>query len=58
MWLLGCRWESVAKAARKALGMRYRLLPYLYSAFYSAHTQGGSVAKPLFFPFPDDATAR
>jgi hypothetical protein len=51
-------WPSVAAAARKALGMKYRLLPHLYSLFYRAHVQGGSVAQPLFFAFPGELAAR
>ncbi len=52
------RWPATITAARKALGMRYRLLPYLYSSFYIAHTAGGTVAKPLFMLDPADAAAR
>eukprot|EP00877_Chromochloris_zofingiensis_P000332 jgi/Chrzof1/1029/Cz01g37200.t1 len=52
------RWPAVAAAAKKALALRYRLLPHLYSSFYMAHKSGGTVAKPLFFAAPDDATAR
>ena len=46
------RWPQVAAAARTALGLRYRLLPYLYTSHYAATVWGGSVAKPLFFASP------
>nr|CAD7427819.1 unnamed protein product [Timema monikensis] len=51
--------DDVAAASKKALLVRYSLLPYLYTLFYKAHTQGETVVRPIFFEFPsEDSTYR
>ncbi len=52
------RWSQVSEVARKVLATRYRLMPYLYTAFFDSHTYGCPVARPLFFGWPGDNTTR
>ncbi|XP_060700892.1 lysosomal alpha-glucosidase-like [Hemiscyllium ocellatum] len=46
--------ESAQSAMRKALFMRYTLLPFLYTLFHKAHSAGEMVVRPLSFEFPQD----
>jgi len=50
-------WDSVTEAAKSALGMRYQMLPYMYTLFYQANSAGATVARALWMNFPTDNTA-
>ncbi|KAF2470977.1 uncharacterized protein BDR25DRAFT_286318 [Lindgomyces ingoldianus] len=47
-------WESVARASRTAMNIRYSLLPYIYTLFYQAHTTGSTVMRALAWEFPNE----
>lgn len=47
--------QQLITASKTALNVRYTLLPYLYTLFYFSHTSGSTVARPLFFEFPNDS---
>ncbi|KAF2170137.1 glycoside hydrolase family 31 protein [Zasmidium cellare ATCC 36951] len=49
-------WASVAEATKKAMNIRYSLLPYMYTLFYYAHTTGSTVMRALSWEFPNDPT--
>ncbi|KAK1990425.1 family 31 glycosyl hydrolase [Colletotrichum falcatum] len=48
------RWAAVADASRRAMAIRYALLPYMYTAFHRAHTLGDTVIKALAWEFADE----
>ncbi|XP_023345565.1 maltase-glucoamylase, intestinal [Eurytemora carolleeae] len=50
--------EEIALITRDALNIRYNLLPYLYTLFYSHYTQGSTVARALWHEFPQDNLTR
>jgi alpha-D-xyloside xylohydrolase len=54
LWRYGGRVEA---AARRMLGLRYRLLPYLYSAAWQCTASGGAIMRPMLMDFPDDPCA-
>lgn len=48
-------WDTVTEASQTYLGMRYQLLPYMYTLFYSAHVSGSMYSRALWVNFPEDA---
>ena len=54
-WSFGPRVEAIC---RRALQTRYRLLPYLYTAFEEASRTGLPVARPAFFADPKSEWVR
>jgi len=53
-WLYGDQAEGYI---RKALDLRYRLVPYYYSLAHEASEKGTPLMRPLAMEFPDDAQA-
>ena len=48
------RWASVIEASKKAMSIRYAILPYFYTLFHLAHTTGSTVMRALAWEFPND----
>lgn len=53
-WLFGPEAEA---AIRKALDLRYRLIPYYYSLSHANHATAAPLMRPLVMEFPDDEKA-
>ncbi len=53
-WAFGNRLEEIN---RHSIELRYRLLPYLYNAFWEAAETGVPIMRPLLLEYPDDAQA-
>ncbi|CAM0137160.1 hypothetical protein VKS41_008740 [Umbelopsis sp. WA50703] len=47
-------WPEVAEGTRKALAVRYAMMPYMYTLFQEANTVGTGVWRPLIFEYPND----
>ena len=54
-WSFG---DKFTAAAKSAIELRYRLLPYLYSAFWKHTFDGTPILKPLSFVFQSDENVR
>lgn len=50
-WTWGSEVEEIC---RRAINLRYRLLPYLYSQFYNAAQSGAPVWRPLLYQYSLD----
>jgi alpha-glucosidase len=50
-WSFG---DQVEEISRNYISLRYRLMPYLYTAFKQSSDTGVPVMRPLFLEFPDD----
>jgi alpha-glucosidase len=53
-WGFGNRMEDIN---RESIMLRYRLLPYIYTAFWHAAQTGQPIMRPLLLEYPDDWTA-
>lgn len=53
-WKFG---EAVESNMRKAMNLRYRLLPYIYSEAWQVSSKGSTMMRPLVMDFYNDTTA-
>jgi alpha-glucosidase len=51
-------YPQVVPQVREAIGLRYRLMPYLYTQMWRASRDNEPAVRPLFYDFPDDPAVR
>jgi alpha-glucosidase len=51
-WQFGTTVENIC---RDFIGLRYRLMPYLYTLFFDAYDNGAPIQRPTLYDFPADA---
>jgi alpha-D-xyloside xylohydrolase len=49
--------EALTEDFRKALGLRYALMPYIYAQAKDSSARGFPMVRPLFFEYPNDPGA-
>ncbi len=47
-------YDGIRDDVREAIGLRYRLLPYIYSLMELSHREGAPVMRPLLYKYQDD----
>lgn len=47
-------WASVIDASKRAMSIRYAILPYMYTLLHHAHTRGDTIMRALAWEFPND----
>ncbi|KAI9750318.1 MAG: hypothetical protein M1835_001399, partial [Candelina submexicana] len=47
-------WASVIEATKRAMAIRYALLPYMYTLLWNAHSRGDTFMRALAWEFPND----
>ena len=58
IWQFGVRGTPFFDAIEKAIRLRYRLMPYIYSLAGGVWRENGMMVRPLLFDFPNDPRAR
>ncbi|TNV84184.1 hypothetical protein FGO68_gene8692 [Halteria grandinella] len=53
-WTFG---PDICDKIRASIQLRYKLLPYLYTAFYQSHLMGEPIMRPMWYSFPTAAGA-
>jgi len=54
-WVFG---KEIEDASRVAMNRRYRLMPYIYTLFHEASTNGMPIMRPVFFADTKDVNLR
>jgi alpha-glucosidase (family GH31 glycosyl hydrolase) len=49
-WTFG---PEICQKISDLIHMRYKYLPYMYSAFYQSHLRGEPILRPLWYAYPE-----